>query len=160
MTDHEGRSTLVIGGARSGKSTFAEKLCEESDKSLLYIATSPILSGDLELDERIRLHQDRRGPRWALIEEELKLSEVLDAHNDPKTAILVDCLTLWINNLQYHDLSVPDHLQALKSSLSKTRSKVVLISNEVGQGVIPSNAESTTLPRLPRHNQSGAGRSL
>ena len=89
--------TLVLGGARSGKSVYAEKLVENSGLEPCYLATAT--SGDEEMSERIRLHRERRGNIWTTIEEPIDLVGALISNSDSKRAILVDCLTLWLGNL-------------------------------------------------------------
>ncbi|WP_114008674.1 bifunctional adenosylcobinamide kinase/adenosylcobinamide-phosphate guanylyltransferase [Cohaesibacter intestini] len=141
MDAHNARTNFIFGGARSGKSQFAETLCHESDCDLLYVATSPVIKGDAEYADRIKMHQDRRGPRWRVIEEELALAEILKAESRPDLAILIDCMTLWLNNVLYHNLSLEDRLKAFIEAMQTCQSRIILISNEVGQGIVPSNPE-------------------
>lgn len=141
MHAHKARTNFIFGGARSGKSQFAESLCLQSDCDLLYIATSPVIKGDAEYADRIKKHQDRRGPRWRVIEEEINLVDILKQESRPDLAILIDCMTLWLNNVVYHNLSLDDHLNAFIEAMKESRSNIILISNEVGQGIVPSNPE-------------------
>ena len=141
MTEQIARTNFIFGGARSGKSQFAEKLCIDSHCDLLYVATSPVIKGDAEYADRIKQHRDRRGPRWRVIEEEINLVDILTSEGDENLAILIDCMTLWLNNLLYHGLSLEDHLDAFVSAMTASQSKLILISNEVGQGIVPSNPE-------------------
>ena len=141
MTAQKARTNFIFGGARSGKSQFAEKLCLESDCRLLYIATSPVIQGDAEYADRIKKHQDRRGPRWRVIEEELDLVKILEKESAPDQAILIDCMTLWLNNVLYHRLPIDERLDAFIAAMKASQSKIILISNEVGQGIVPSNPE-------------------
>lgn len=126
--------TLVLGGARSGKSAYAEGLLEGGPA--LYLATGQAF--DDEMAERIRLHRDRRGPLWRTIEEPLDIAPLIDRHGDE--AILVDCLTLWISNLMHHDRDVGHATAELCEVLAAARRPVVLVSNEVGMGLVPDNA--------------------
>ena len=142
MTSSNPHTTLIVGGARSGKSAFAEALCEDSPRNLVYVATSPRFEGDPEMTERIALHQSRRGERWTLVEEQLDLNSVLTAHNQPGTAILIDCMTLWLNNLMFHGRDVSDATRALVERLPSVTAQVLFISNEVGQGIVPIDADT------------------
>ncbi|MGE4281565.1 MAG: bifunctional adenosylcobinamide kinase/adenosylcobinamide-phosphate guanylyltransferase [Magnetospirillum sp.] len=126
-------TTLVLGGARSGKSAYAEGLLAK--KPALYLATGQAF--DDEMAERIRLHTARRGPMWSTIEEPLDLAAALDGHLDPTRPILVDCLTLWISNLMHHGRDVDHETDALCEVLQAARGDVVLVSNEVGMGLVP-----------------------
>ncbi|PLW77674.1 bifunctional adenosylcobinamide kinase/adenosylcobinamide-phosphate guanylyltransferase [Cohaesibacter celericrescens] len=134
-------TTLIIGGARSGKSSFAESLCEQSVSNLIYIATSPRFDDDAEMVDRIEQHRARRGPRWHAIEEQIALTDIIQRHDAPDNAILIDCMTLWLNNLLYRKLPLDQQFAALVAALKGTTAKIVLISNEVGQGVVPSTSE-------------------
>lgn len=138
-------TTLVLGGARSGKSVYAEGLL--ADKPALYLATGQAF--DDEMAERIRLHTDRRGPMWSTIEEPLDLAACLDRHLDTGRPILVDCLTLWISNLMHHGRDVDHETAALCEVLQNARGTVVLVSNEVGLGLVPE----TKLGRQFRDHQ-------
>jgi adenosylcobinamide kinase/adenosylcobinamide-phosphate guanylyltransferase len=123
-----------LGGARSGKSAYAESLVEGMGPGL-YLATAE--AGDHEMAERIRLHQRRRGARWATVEEPLDLSGALGQYTAPGRAVLVDCLTLWLSNIMAAELDVPAETQALSQCLSRLPGPVVLVSNEVGLGIVP-----------------------
>jgi len=129
---------LVLGGARSGKSSFAQSLAEETDGDLIYIATAQAF--DAEMAERIARHQSDRGPRWQTVECPLDFAEAIVAHQGSGKTILVDCLTLWLSNLMLGDHDIPDALSKLVTALNDTSAKVVLVSNEVGQGIVPDNA--------------------
>lgn len=126
-------TTLVLGGARSGKSVYAEGLLAGSPA--LYVATGQAF--DDEMAERIRLHVDRRGPTWSTIEEPLDLPALLDRHLDPARPILVDCLTLWISNLMHAGRDVATATEALAEVVAGARGDVVLVSSEVGLGLVP-----------------------
>jgi adenosylcobinamide kinase/adenosylcobinamide-phosphate guanylyltransferase len=131
-------TTLILGGARSGKSGFAERLITESGLEAVYVATGRSL--DAEMEERIRIHRARRGPDWHTIEEPLALIDVLVAQAREGRALLVDCLTLWITNLMIDNRDVDGEASRLADSLPGIAGAVVLVSNEVGLGIVPDNA--------------------
>lgn len=128
--------TLVLGGARSGKSRYAEQRLQTMPGPYIYVATAE--SGDAEMAERIARHQERRGPSWRTVEEPLELTGTLDLHNG--SAILVDCLTLWLSNVMFADRDVEDSISELTQTLRRADGSVVLVSNEVGYGIVPENA--------------------
>ena len=130
--------TLVLGGARSGKSAFAERLVRETGRARLYVATGR--AWDDEMRERIARHRDERGPDWQTIEEPLALADTLARHAREGTATLVDCLTLWLTNLMLDERDVDAETGALAQALPGLDGDVVLVSNEVGQGIVPDNA--------------------
>jgi adenosylcobinamide kinase / adenosylcobinamide-phosphate guanylyltransferase len=127
--------TLVLGGARSGKSVYAERLIAERGRGL-YLATAEALDG--EMTERIRLHRARRGDDWETVEEPLDLPGVLAAHAAAARPILVDCLTLWLGNLMGAERDVDNATAALLAVLARPAGPVVLVSNEVGLGIVPA----------------------
>ncbi len=132
---------LILGGARSGKSRFAEERALASGKALVYLATAE--TRDREMSERVKLHQQRRSDDWALIEEPLRLAETLQQHSQTDNCILVDCLTLWLTNclLQSEDVKQDGVWQSERTKLLDTLQTlpgdVIFVSNEVGQGVVP-----------------------
>ncbi|MBD8875704.1 bifunctional adenosylcobinamide kinase/adenosylcobinamide-phosphate guanylyltransferase [Roseibium polysiphoniae] len=130
-------ATLVFGGARSGKSRFAEDLAVKSGLNRLYVATSPII--DAEMHERVAQHRAQRGEHWRTLEEELDLAGVLDCEAGPETVILIDCLTLWLNNLIYRERDVATETARLAEALRHLKGPCVLVSNEVGMGIVPDN---------------------
>jgi len=132
------RVTLVLGGARSGKSRFAEGLIAAHPGRPVYLATGQ--AGDAEMAERIRRHRARRGERWATLEEPLDLPRALASATRDNGAVLVDCLTLWLSNLIAAGRNVEHETQALIESLPDLRNPVVFVSNEVGLGIVPDNA--------------------
>lgn len=127
-------TTLVLGGARSGKSTFAEGLL--AGGPALYLATGQAF--DDEMAARIRLHRDRRGPDWRTVEEPLDIAPIIESHRD--CPILVDCLTLWISNLMHAGRDVDHDAAQLCAVLAAPACPVVLVSNEIGLGLVPDNA--------------------
>jgi adenosylcobinamide kinase / adenosylcobinamide-phosphate guanylyltransferase len=132
------RLTLVLGGARSGKSRYAEGLIESASERALYIATAE--ARDAEMQDRIRRHRARRGARWTTLEEPLNLADRLSTEARPDRPILVDCLTLWLSNhlLAGHDIEA--EIAALAAALPDLRGPAVLVANEVGLGIVPEHA--------------------
>ncbi|MDC0686492.1 bifunctional adenosylcobinamide kinase/adenosylcobinamide-phosphate guanylyltransferase [Mitsuaria sp. RG] len=128
---------LILGGARSGKSRLAEQLAEASGLSVTYIATSRPLDG--EMNERVRLHRERRPAHWGLVEEPVALADVLRAEAAEGRCLLVDCLTLWLTNLLMleDDLRLAQERDALLECLAQLPGTVILVSNETGLGVVP-----------------------
>jgi adenosylcobinamide kinase/adenosylcobinamide-phosphate guanylyltransferase len=130
---------LVLGGARSGKTGFAERLTLRAGSRPAYLATAQALDG--EMRERVRSHQVQRGARFVTIEEPLDLSRALKAAAEDHDAILVDCLTLWITNMIIAERNVAAAVDELIATLADiTTAQVVLVSNEVGLGIVPDNA--------------------
>lgn len=125
---------LILGGARSGKSRVAEERAIAGGKQLFYIATAQ--AGDAEMSQRIQHHRERRDRRWTVIEESSRLAEVLAATAAPDRCLLVDCLTLWLSNLLQHD-RWPRERQALLEILPQLPGDIILVSNEVGMGIVP-----------------------
>lgn len=132
------RVTLVLGGARSGKSVYAERLIEEAAATALYLATAEAL--DTEMAERVRRHRARRGPRWATIEEPLALVDRLTSEARGGRPILVDCLTLWLSNLLHTQRDIERESAALLDALPSFEAPIVFVANEVGLGIVPENA--------------------
>lgn len=127
--------TLVLGGARSGKSAHAEGLVEATGGGI-YVATAE--ARDHEMAERVRRHRVRRGPRWTTVEEPLDLARALDANFVPGRPMLVDCLTLWLSNIMAAGLDVDAETVKLSEALGRAAGPVVLVANEVGLGIVPS----------------------
>ena len=128
---------LITGGARSGKSTRAEARAREFPGRPVYIATAEALDG--EMRERIAKHRARRGSDWLERETPLQLVAALD-ETDGGGARLVDCLTLWLTNLMLADCEWEKEASALVEALVRQKSPVVLVTNEVGLGIVPDNA--------------------
>lgn len=126
--------TLVLGGARSGKSTYAERLIEDQGPGL-YLATAE--ARDDEMAERIRRHRERRDNRWQTVEEPLELSRALAEHASAERPILLDCLTLWLGNLMEAGRDVDAETKGLLGALPALPGAVVFVSNEVGLGIVP-----------------------
>lgn len=132
-------ATLVLGGARSGKSKYAEDLVEGSDATggLVYVATAQAY--DDEMRDRISIHQKRRNDRWSTMEAPLDLNMALKSDACCSRAVLVDCLTLWITNLMMAGKNVSREIDELCVTIPSLTARVVFVSNEVGQGIVPDN---------------------
>lgn len=130
--------TLVLGGARSGKSGFAERLVAQSGLAPVYVATGQ--AGDGEMADRIARHRARRGSLWRTVEEPLDLAGALARHDLPAFAILVDCLTLWLSNVMAAGRDVEAMAAELVATLARMKAPVVLVASEVGLGIVPDNA--------------------
>ena len=129
-------STLVLGGARSGKSAYAESLLIRAP--LLYLATSQ--PGDDEMVKRIKQHRDRRGPHWITVEEPLDLISVLSRRPMAFSGVLVDCLTLWLSNLMLAGRNVAAEIDALCAAIPAIDVPSVFVSSEIGLGLVPETA--------------------
>jgi adenosylcobinamide kinase/adenosylcobinamide-phosphate guanylyltransferase len=140
--------TLVLGGARSGKSTHAEHLLTSLPAPWAYVATAEAF--DDEMRERIDIHKARRGSGWLQYETPLDLAGILagDAAGQPS---LVDCLTLWVSNLMHANRDVAGETAQLIDAVSKRTAPCIMVSNEVGLGIVPDNA-------LARRFRDEAGR--
>lgn len=135
--------TLILGGARSGKSAralaLADAAVEVGTGAKLFVATAEPL--DDEMAERIRLHQEERGPDWTLAEAPLDVAAAL-ARMGPGDVGLIDCLTLWLSNLMHHGRDVAAETAALIAAMQAAPGRVVLVSNEIGLGLSPMEALS------------------
>jgi adenosylcobinamide kinase / adenosylcobinamide-phosphate guanylyltransferase len=130
---------LVTGGARSGKSTYAEQRAGELGSRRLYLATAE--AKDEEMALRIAEHQKRRGSQWLTIEEPIELADVLLARRNQIDCAVVDCLTLWLSNLliQSDENYLEEKVETLVEILPRLDFHVVLVTNEVGWGIVPDN---------------------
>lgn len=137
MTADLPKITLVLGGQRSGKSWYAEQMIEAAGGGL-YLATAQAF--DDEMKTRIETHQSRRGDLWVTREEPMEIASFIADDEANGSPVLVDCLTLWLSNLMLAERDIDSAVAALGNSLKMSRSPVVLVSNEVGQGIIPDNA--------------------
>lgn len=141
MNDRRRQVVLVTGGARSGKSRFAQELVEGWGQRILYIATAEAL--DEEMEERIQRHRSDRGDRWSTLEEPLDLKRALSGA-DGHEGVLLDCLTLWASNLLGRYGEDEDALQAeigrFLEGLAAFPGRLCVVTNEVGLGVVPDNA--------------------
>ncbi|HET7314132.1 bifunctional adenosylcobinamide kinase/adenosylcobinamide-phosphate guanylyltransferase [Salinisphaera sp.] len=143
MTDALSFHHLILGGARSGKSAFAEReaLATPNADRFIYIATGQALDGAMA--ERIAHHRAHRDVRWRTVEAPLELAAAIAAHDRPRTAILVDCLTLWLANAQAAD-AWPAERDALLEIIPTSTARLVFVSNEVGSGIVPLGELSRT----------------
>lgn len=134
--------TFILGGCRSGKSRFALDAAQQvtADRRI-FIATA--VAFDDEMRDRVRRHQAERGPEWATVEAPVRLAEAVDAHGRrPGNVILVDCLTFWVNNLLMESAEASparDRIPQLIAAVEGSRCPVILVSNEVGAGIVPEN---------------------
>ena len=163
--------TFVLGGARSGKSALAERMARESDKEVVYLATAH--AGDGEMGARIAHHRARRPAHWATLEEPLALAALLRRECTPGRLLLVDCLTLWLTNLilcgespfpEAGELILPARFDAERQALLNwldegLAGELILVSNEVGMGIVPLGALSRRFAdEAGRLNQDVAAR--
>ncbi len=129
--------TFILGGARSGKSTYAERLVEATGLPKVYIATAQAF--DVEMEKRIVEHQQRRNG-WQTIDAPLNLAEAISTQRGKSNAVLVDCLTLWLTNLLMAEHDIVSAFHVLIGVLRAADHPIVLVSNEVGLGIVPENA--------------------
>lgn len=129
---------FVTGGARSGKSRYAQGRIEAIPGTLAFIATAE--AGDAEMAERIAHHRRNRGPRWVAFEAPVDLPDAIRRAQDRADAILVDCLTLWVSNLMLQQRDIDASFAALDAALRECRVPLALVANEVGLGIVPANA--------------------
>lgn len=143
--------TLVLGGQRSGKSSYAEGLiCSGQDA--LYLATAQIL--DKEMRERVRIHKNRRNKNWMTVEEPFDLASALQMNDKSGRPILIDSLGMWISNLLAYERDVEKKIIDLVEVTKTVKSPLVFVSDEVGQGIIPDNALSRHfIDKLGKLNQ-------
>jgi adenosylcobinamide kinase/adenosylcobinamide-phosphate guanylyltransferase len=132
------KSLLVLGGARSGKSRHAQARAEALDGELVFVATGQAY--DEEMADRIARHQADRGPRWRTVEAPIELARAIEALACPGTVLMVDCLTLWASNLIFADRDPETETARLVAAICAARGPVILVSNEVGLGIVPDNA--------------------
>lgn len=138
MTQSSGSVTLILGGARSGKSRHAETICRKTGRALIYVATAE--AHDDEMKARIAQHRaDRAADGWRTVEEPRDLAAVLLREVGPDTVLLVDCLTLWLTNHLLADADMDAEIDRLCAAVSAAAGDVVLVANEVGFGIVPEN---------------------
>ncbi|MCG3266792.1 bifunctional adenosylcobinamide kinase/adenosylcobinamide-phosphate guanylyltransferase [Yoonia sp. I 8.24] len=131
--------TLVLGGAASGKSAFAESLVLDAGMQKIYIATAQVY--DDEMADKVARHRDQRGENWTTIEEPIAVVDALNTVTKD-AAVLIDCATLWLTNLVIGEHDVTQQTAALLAAIDACRAPIVIVSNEVGQGIVPDNALS------------------
>tara|TARA_R110002012_G_scaffold38949_2_gene108099 strand:- start:419 stop:949 length:531 start_codon:yes stop_codon:yes gene_type:complete len=150
MTQSSGPVTLVLGGARSGKSRHAETICRDAGGALIYVATAEAY--DDEMKARIAQHRsDRAQDGWQTIEEPKDLAGILQREAAPGRVLLVDCLTLWLTNHLLAESDIEAEIDRLCAAVSASPGDIVLVANEVGFGIVPEN-------KLARAFRDHAGR--
>jgi adenosylcobinamide kinase/adenosylcobinamide-phosphate guanylyltransferase len=135
--DGGGNITLILGGARSGKSRYAERLIESEPAPWIYLATAEARDGEME--RRIAEHRARRGPSWHTIEAPHDLAAALAAL-PPRSSVLLDCLTLWLSNRLLADADIDREIVDLERAIASHDGAVAVVSNDVGSGIVPDNA--------------------
>jgi adenosylcobinamide kinase/adenosylcobinamide-phosphate guanylyltransferase len=164
------KRTLIFGGARSGKSAYAEKLAAASGKDVVYLATAQ--AGDAEMAARIAHHRQQRDQTWMTVEEPMALGAAIVRWSAPDRLVLVDCLTIWLSNLLFSEakdfpevgkIIAPENFvkerEQFLSALAHAAGDVILVSNEVGMGIIPQGAVSRWfVDEAGRLNQAVAAR--
>ncbi len=141
--------TLVLGGARSGKSRHAERLVETAAAAGTYCATAE--AGDDEMVARIAAHRARRGAFWRTVEAPLAVAGVIANEANPDRPLLIDCLTLWLSNLMLAGAPIDEEFATLRAALRDAAGPIVLVANEVGLGLVPDTP-------LGRQFRDAAGR--
>ncbi len=131
------RSALILGGARSGKSAYAQGLAEAQAPDRLYLATAT--PGDEEMAARIARHRADRGQGWTTLEEPLELASALLMHAKAGRVVVADCLTLWLSNLMLAGRDPGPAVRALAEAIGGLEGPAVLVSNEVGMGLVPDH---------------------
>jgi adenosylcobinamide kinase/adenosylcobinamide-phosphate guanylyltransferase len=161
--------TFILGGARSGKSAHAERLAADSALPVTYIATARV--GDAEFGQRVRLHRERRPAHWPLVEAPLDLAGAVRDADRAGHCVLIDCLTLWLANLLFSSGAAAQEVAVLPDSaraalaefdgvLGGARGKLIVVSNEIGLGVVPMGSVTRLyVDELGRLNQRVAAAS-
>lgn len=129
---------FVLGGARSGKTRFALAQAESTGLDPVYVATATAF--DPEMQARITAHKAERDARWTTVEAPLALPEAISTHSRPDRVLLIDCLTLWLNNLMFGEVDVTAATDALLTCLAAANGHVILVSNEIGLGLVPETS--------------------
>ena len=152
-----GRLLLVLGGARSGKSAYAQRLAQElGGDDVLFVATAE--AWDEDMAQRIARHQQERPVAWRTLEIPRRVGQALIPHVRDTTVVLVDCLTLWINNLMAEKRDIEIEIQGLIGTLHIAAGPVLIVTNEVGLGIVPDNPLARAFrDNLGRANQLVAG---
>lgn len=146
--------SFIFGGARSGKTRRALSLAETSDRAPVYIATGQAF--DAEMQDRIDRHKAERGPHWRTVEAPIDLATAITANASTETILLIDCLTLWLSNLTFAQRDLIAETQSLIQALQDAAGPVLVVSNEVGLGIVPENA----LARRFRDDQGRLNQSI
>ena len=127
---------LILGGARSGTSPYAEQLANNYSQKI-YLPTA--LNPDEDLKARIKAHQDRRGNSWQTLDPSLNLAATLNAQSNKNAVILIDCLTLWLFHLLENKRNIQETTETLIQALTKAKGPIIMVSNEVGLSIVPEN---------------------
>ena len=134
--------SLILGGARSGKSTYAERAASAYPQKI-YLATAPAQTEethDEEMTARIKQHIARRGPGWETIEQPLEIADSINAHSAEGAILLLDCATLWLSNMMFAGRDADTETKRLIAALDNASGDVIIVSNEVGLSIVPENA--------------------
>ncbi len=131
----ENTSNLILGGARSGKSRYALQMAEELPLRRIFVATAE--AHDDEMQQRIQRHIADRGETWQTVEVQLDLVAAIATHCDMEHVVVIDCLTLWLSNVMFAGLDVDKECERLAHAVAATDSALILVSNEVGMGIVP-----------------------
>ncbi len=137
--------TFVLGGAASGKSAYAESLVRQAGRNQIYLATAQAF--DAEMKDKITTHRKQRGADWLTIEAPVDVA-IAFAGRDARDIILLDCATLWLSNLLLEEADIPKATTAFFATVATCPCPVVVVSNEVGQGIIPDNTLSRRFRNL------------
>ncbi|NIJ65165.1 adenosylcobinamide kinase/adenosylcobinamide-phosphate guanylyltransferase [Sphingomonas leidyi] len=140
---------FVLGGARSGKSRYAQQRAEALPGRHVFVATAE--AWDAEMAERIARHRADRDARWETVDAPRDLSAALDAASGTGAVVLVDCLTLWVSNLLLADADIEQATAGLRAAIARFDGRLILVANETGLGIVPDNA-------LARRFRDAAGR--
>lgn len=135
-------SILIIGGTKSGKSSHALKIGQDflqqgNHGKGLFIATAT--AGDEEMAERIQRHREERGKEWETIEEPIHVTKIIKQNANDFDVVLIDCLTLWLSNLMFKSIDTDSYIKDLSNAISCVTTPVLLVSNETGMGIVPSD---------------------
>ena len=132
------RTLLMLGGARSGKSRYAQTRAEATGCKCVFVATAQAF--DDEMRDRIARHRQERGPGWETVEAPFAIASVIRDRSAPDTVLLIDCLTLWTSNLLLDEQDIGAGTEDLVEALTSPQGPVILVANEVGLGIVPDNA--------------------
>ena len=128
-------TTLILGGARSGKSRRAQQLAEAGGGRLVFVATAEAI--DAEMADRIARHRGDRGDAWTTVEAPIDLADAVRRHAAPEAVLLIDCVTVWLGNLMHHGRDVPAAVDVLLAALAHAPGQIIVVSNEVGLAIVP-----------------------
>ncbi len=131
---------LITGGCRSGKSRFALNYANQHYSKKLYLATCQVL--DEEMAQRVENHKKIRGPEWQTIEEPVEIANKIRQYGNEVDVILLDCITLWLSNLlmrRMNDPEIMDEISRLIDTIKQSQTSLILVSNEVGMGIVPAD---------------------